>query len=204
LYIKHLVKRLVEDGYYAVVMIARRCGGLSLSTPEGFTSSRTSDIREAINTVKALPFVDDMFGIGFSLGCTILLNYVGQEGKKAPLKGAVCISPSYDFKSSPKHFGLWSKALLVNALIRWAKRHESMLSTHPKIKWDELMKAEDVRAFDMADVVGPYGYRDLDHYYNDASPIHRISNVIIPTLSISAEDDPVYNVSTIPEPNMKI
>jgi predicted alpha/beta-fold hydrolase len=198
LYVKHLIPKLKENGYRAVVMVARGCGGLTLSTPEGFTASRTNDMREAIKIVRDQLFVSDMYGVGFSLGAVLLLKYVGEEGPNTPLRGAVAISPSFDFSVTPPHFDMWSRGRLVKGLINWAKRHEDVLSTHPKVKWQELITAQNVRQFDHAGVVGPHGYRDVDHYYEDSSPRYKTSGITIPTLSVSARDDPVCCATTVP------
>jgi predicted alpha/beta-fold hydrolase len=198
LYIKHLIPKLNAQGYRAVVMVARGCGLLKLSTPEGFTASRTSDMREAIQIVQEQPFVSTMYGVGFSLGAVLLLKYLGEDGDKTPLRGAVAISPAFDFAKTPAHFDMWSRKRLVKGLIEWAKNHEDMLSTHPKIKWQDLMNAENVRMFDTAAVVGPHGYRDVDHYYEDSSPRYKTSGITIATLSVSAQDDPVCCATTVP------
>jgi len=197
-YIKHLVPQLAREGYQTVVMIARGCGGLSLSTPEGFTAARTSDMKEALKVVSEEPFVGDIYGAGYSLGGILLLKHLGEEGDKALVKGAVAVSPSYDFSKTPRHFDVWSRYRLVHGLIEWAKKHEDILRTHPKIEWDKVINAVNVRAFDSAAVVGPFGYRDVDHYYEDSSPKYKTSTIVIPTLSVSAEDDPVCCVTSVP------
>jgi len=197
-YITHLIPLLDARGYRAVVMIARGCGGLKLTTPEGFTASRTSDMRHAVKLVRSQPFVSEMYGVGFSLGAVLMLKYLGEEGDKTPLQGAVAISPSFDFAKTPPHFELWSRLRLVKGLIEWAKNHEEVLSKHPQIRWDEVMNAENVRKFDAAAVVGPYGYKDVDHYYEDSSPRYKTGGITVPTLSISAEDDPVCCATSVP------
>lgn len=197
-YVKHLVGKLC-DKYNVVVLIARGCGGLKLSTPEGFTAARTEDMREAVLYVKMKPFVGKVYGVGFSLGAGILLKYLGEDGDASPLDGAVAISPAFDFACVPPQFDAWSRYRLVGGLIGWAKKHEEWLSVHPKVDWAGLLGSKTVREFDHYGVVGPYKYRDVDHYYYDASPIRVSKNITVPTLALVALDDPVCSGLGAPE-----
>lgn len=64
-------------------------------------------------------------------------------------------------------------------------------NTKNKIRIDESLKAKSVREFDHHAVVPVHGYDDVDHYYRDSSALHTSHSICIPTLAISAEDDPV-------------
>lgn len=196
-YVQHLVVRLASEGYDSVVLVARGCGGLKLSTPEGFTAARTGDMREALHHVAQLS-PRRLFAVGFSLGAGLLLKYLGEEGSRCQLAGAVAISPSFDFAVTPKHFDLWSRHRLVHGLVEWAKQHDQVLQSHPDIKWDDMLQAKSVRDFDVACVVGPYSYADVDHYYSDASPVRVSGQIATPTLTLNALDDPVCCGSTVP------
>ena len=35
-----------------------------------------------------------------------------------------------------------------------------------------------------------FGYRDVDHYYSDANLIEKMHRIKVPTLCLSASDDP--------------
>ncbi|KAH9261756.1 hypothetical protein BASA81_000412 [Batrachochytrium salamandrivorans] len=197
-YVQHLVVRLASEGYDSVVLVARGCGGLKLTTPEGFTAARTGDMREALHHVSQLFPHRRLFAVGFSLGAGLLLKFLGEEGSHSKLAGAVAISPSFNFAVTPKHFNLWSRHRLVHGLVEWAKQHDEMLKPHPDIKWDDMLQAKSIRDFDEACVVGPYSYLDVDHYYSDASPIHVSGQIATPTLTLNALDDPVCCGTTVP------
>lgn len=42
-------------------------------------------------------------------------------------------------------------------------------------------------------------YRDVDHHYNESSPVNYIHNISIPTLALSAADDPVCSIDGLPK-----
>jgi abhydrolase domain-containing protein 1/3 len=116
----------------------------------------------------------------------------------ARLKGAVAVSPAFDFSIQPPHFALWSRLNLVHNLKAWACKHEVLRAGIP---WDQLMAAKDVRAFDTVAVVAHYGYRDVDEYYSDASAKHVAGKVFVPTLALTADDDPVCSAKGVPGPD---
>jgi hypothetical protein len=55
-----------------------------------------------------------------------------------------------------------------------------------------------VREFDAATIVPMFGYRDVMHYYRDASSGRLLGDVGIPFLMLNALDDPVCAASGIP------
>lgn len=119
-YIKHMVSKFQDMGYDSVVFVARGCGSLELTTQDGFTASRTQDMREAIAEVQSrFPSNRPTFAVGFSLGAGLLLKYLGEEAEQCTLTGAVAISPAFDFSKTPQHFDLWSEHRLVHGLIEW-------------------------------------------------------------------------------------
>ena len=54
-----------------VVCIARGCGGVKLTTPEGFHAARTSDFEEALEEIRRQRPNHRLYAVGFSLGASI-------------------------------------------------------------------------------------------------------------------------------------
>lgn len=203
-----------------VAFIARGCGGLQLTTPESFTAARTSDLQFAIKHIRSLYPNRDVFAIGYSLGAGILLKYLGQNGENSSLSAAVAVSPSWNFLISTPVFEFWSRLRLVGKSLKvcsllipcaeglreYLLDHISYLRSHPSnlIKIDETVKATNVREFDHYAVVPAHGYRDVDHYYFDASAINHSKGITTPTLALSADDDPVCAVEGCPWDDMEL
>ncbi|CAM9981910.1 unnamed protein product, partial [Ectocarpus fasciculatus] len=96
-YITFAARALQKRGYDVVSFVSRGCGGLTLTTMEGFHAAKFSDLSEALEHIRKQKPSRPIFCAGFSLGAGILLNYLGAVGDKSVLKGAVAISPSWDF-----------------------------------------------------------------------------------------------------------
>jgi abhydrolase domain-containing protein 1/3 len=215
------------QGYDVVAFIARGCGGLPLTTPESFTAARTSDLQAALLHLRSLYPETNFFAVGYSLGAGILLKYLGQAAKTSQLSAAVAVSPSWNFLISTPVFEFWSRyrlvgkcslslsfssisllsllltivsGLLVEGLREYLLDHLSFLRSHPlnNIKIDQTLTAVNVREFDQYAVVPAQGYRDVDHYYFDASAINHSKGITTPTLALSSDDDPVCSVEGCP------
>lgn len=80
------------------------------------------------------------------------------------------------------------------------------MRTHPSnlIKIDKTLESSNVREFDHNAVVPVHGYRDVDHYYFDASAIHHSKGISTPTLALSSDDDPVCAVDGCPWDNKEL
>lgn len=53
----------------------------------------------------------------------------------------------------------------------------------------DLLQARTIREFDERFTSIMFGYPSNDHYYHDASPVHRLKSVQVPMLCLNAADD---------------
>ena len=196
-YVRHAVPRLLAAGFRVVVLVARGCGGVELRTPSGFTAHRTDDHRDAVEHVQRKYPRAPLFGVGYSLGAGLLLKYLGEEGAASPLRGAVAVSPSFDFHIKPAHFELWSRYRLVDGLKEWARKNRERLA-HPKLDFERVLASVDVREFDTHAVVPVYGFSSVDEYYEASSAIRVAHDITTPTLALCAADDPVCSADGVP------
>jgi predicted alpha/beta-fold hydrolase len=123
-YLYHFARELLDHGYQPVVMVARGCGGLSLTSPSLFAGSIPFDLYDVIHHIQEeyinnrslsssqLSEIDNssnntsnntnrkIFAIGYSLGAASLFHYVSlchNRRENAGLTAAFCISPPWCF-----------------------------------------------------------------------------------------------------------
>lgn len=113
-YITFAARALQQRGYDVVSFVSRGCGGLTLTTMEGFTAARYSDLQAALEYMKIKDPSRPIFCVGYSLGAGILLNYLGSSGNKSVLQGAVAVSPSWNFHLKTPAFWAWSALPLLS------------------------------------------------------------------------------------------
>lgn len=112
-YIQHCAERFLKAQYQVVSFVARGCGGLTLTTPQGFTAARYSDLGDCLAHIRSKKPDSKIYCVGFSLGAGILLNYLGYSGDSALVAAAVAISPSWNFLIETPYFNWWSKYHLI-------------------------------------------------------------------------------------------
>ena len=148
-----------------------------------------------------------LYGVGISLGGTILLNACLGKQTSASLSNPildalVCISSPLDLAACsssierPRNFIYQS--WLLNRLVRQTladpfgiNQKEKDLLINPNGKISKNMNS--IRAFDSAITAPRWGYKDVDDYYLEGSPINSLLdrlNDIPPVLIIQSIDDP--------------
>jgi predicted alpha/beta-fold hydrolase len=193
-YLVHLVEVLTSAGYRVVVMVARGCGGVPLTTPVPFNGARVLDFKEAINRVHKLYPSAQIFAMGFSLGACLLVRYMSEVGEDTPVVGAIAVSPPWDFqiKGALCFDLIWTK--LLNFLLKfYAIKNFSAFQDH----FLSIMLTSSIRDFDSI-CCSMSGYKDVNEYYDDCSiwkVLHRVSK---PTLVVSSVDDPICNIEGCP------
>jgi uncharacterized protein len=141
--------------------------------------------------------VDRLPGIaiaGYSLGGNLALKLAGELGDAAPpeLKAVCAVSPTMDL------------SVCVDALERrsnWVYEWNFIRNLRGRMKrksaaWPgaydlaPLRRVRTVREFDDAYTAPHHGFRDAADYYHRASAMRVIARIHVPTLILTAEDDP--------------
>eukprot|EP01039_Chlorochromonas_danica_P002806 gene2806-3060_t len=114
-YIYHFAEELYETGYQPVVMVARGCGGLAITSPTLFAATIPFDLYECIHHLQErFGSEQKIFAIGYSLGAASLFHYVAlcKDRRPSGLSTAICVSPPWCFRQTvtqPTIIGtLWS------------------------------------------------------------------------------------------------
>ncbi|OKL56990.1 hypothetical protein UA08_07954 [Talaromyces atroroseus] len=217
-----------DSGWEACVINARGCAQTKISTSLLFNARATWDVRQLVKWLRKTFPNRPLFGIGFSLGANILVNYLGEEGENCLLNGAViCANPwNLDVTSVALHrtwigaevYSTHMAASLVRLFEQYVtlhtscptrddsvcianlkyERHVDELTSHPRLKPDDARKAKYIYEFDRAIQCPLWGYPTEGAYYRDASSTDSLLSIRIPFLAINAEDDPISAKEAIP------
>jgi predicted alpha/beta-fold hydrolase len=191
-YLIHVVEKLVNRGYRVVVLVARGCGGLDLTTPVPFSASRTSDLRHALSLVASRYPRARILALGFSLGAGITLRYLGEVADQTPLSGAVCISPYWNLLRPTAMMPVWG--FVVGAAVKlYALIHRE----HFRDKLWDIMTSWEIGGIDKH-LAPIHGHESVEAYYSAANPIASSARIQVPTLAVNAADDPLCNIDGCP------
>lgn len=92
LYCTSMANSAIEHGYDFVIMNYRGMDNVALTTPVIHNAGNTNDTRDVVDYLfKEHCCTEDgkqfrqLFGVGLSLGATILANYVAEAGDECPI-----------------------------------------------------------------------------------------------------------------------
>ncbi|RKF76829.1 putative esterase [Golovinomyces cichoracearum] len=213
IYLKHVLEPLVNtDGdrrWEACVVNSRGCAHHKISSSLLYNARATWDCRQTVSWLKKTFPNRPLFGVGFSLGANILVNYIGEEGPACVFKAAVVISNPWALEIGSVALQrtwmgreIYSKTMGAN-LRRLIELHHDQLSKNPFLDLEKIRKSVYIHEFDRL-VQGPtWGYPTEGSYYRDASSADSLLAVRIPLFAINAEDDPIVTNEAVPYEEVK-
>jgi uncharacterized protein len=205
-YVRGLAEKAFIAGFNAVRLNQRNCGGTEHLSDSLYHSGLTADpiavMRELID-VDGLP----AFAIaGYSLGGNLALKLAGDYGASAPKQlHAVCaVSPTMDLAVCVDALEERQNAIYQWHFVRNLKRRMRRKARAFPGRWslDGLRRIRSIREFDQAYTAPHHGFRDAADYYHRASAMRVIAKIAVPTLIITAADDPFVPPGPFTEPGV--
>lgn len=206
-YILGLVHALTHAGWDCVAVNFRSCGGELNRQSRFYHSGETTDLHTVVQHVSGK---DDVAGIaiaGISLGGNVALKYLGEQGSNADpkLKYAVAISVPCDLGSSSRKMARFSNRIYMRHFIQSlipkahakAKLYPGLFST------DGLESMRTFAEFDDQITAPLHGFDSAQDYWKKSSSRPYIPKIAIPSLLLSARNDPFLTPSCFPEEEAK-
>ena len=133
-----------------------------------------------------------MAAVGFSLGGSILLRYLGETGKDTPLDAAVAVNPPTDLTWSivelERPTNRLYQAYYVRGLTNGLRRRAHL---YPDLyRRPDPRRHRTVRAIDEDYIARDAGYATAYDYWYGTSALRALDGVRIPTQVLSSQDDP--------------
>jgi predicted alpha/beta-fold hydrolase len=206
-YMRGLADKAFAAGFNAVRLNQRNCGGTEHLTDSLYHSGLTQD---PISVLRELIEVDGLssFAVaGYSLGGNLTLKLAGDFGANPPKElHAVCaVSPTMDLAAcvealEEKQNRLYQWHFVRNLKRRMRRKAEAWPG---RFSLAALRGIRSIRAFDDAYTAPFHGFSDAADYYHRASAMRVIDKISVPTLIITAEDDPVVPPEPFCDPAVK-
>jgi hypothetical protein len=131
---------------------------------------------------------------GFSLGGNVLLKWLGECGADVPpaIRAAAAVSVPYDLARGSRYinrgFARAYERHFLRSLVRKAvEKREQFPDIAPKVDLATLRTMWD---FDDIVTAPVHGFRDATDYYERSSSLRWLDRIRVPTLLVSAADDP--------------
>lgn len=193
-YAQGLLGEARARGWAADMLIFRSCSEDMNLTRRFYHSGETTDLALLVSRLIDERPEQSLFLVGVSLGGNVLLKYLGEQGVDLPrqIKAAVAVSVPFDLERASRHIDRGFAKIYQRHFVRSLKRKALIkLERFPDlIDRNELMKLHTMYELDNAMTAPIHGFRDARHYYSSSSSIGFLERISIPTLLLSAVDDP--------------
>lgn len=193
-YVANLFAEVERRGWSADLILFRGCSGEVNRARRFYHSGETTDLDFALRRIVAERPTAPVGLAGVSLGGNVLLKWLGEHGDAVPatVRGAVAVSVPFDLARGSRHISRGFSRVYERFFLRsLVAKTRQKLAHHPDLC--DAAALDRVRTlWDFDDVVTApvHGFRDASDYYSQSSSIHYLAGVHIPTLLLSAVDDP--------------
>ncbi len=193
-YVRGLAAKAFASGFNAVRLNQRNCGSTEHLSDGLYHSGLTADpiaVMQQLIDVDRLPA---FAVVGYSLGGNLALKLAGDYGANPPaeLRAVCAVSPTMDLAVCVDALDERQNTLYQWHFVRNLKRRMRRKARAFPGKWplDALSRIKSIRAFDDAYTAPHHGFRDAADYYHRASALPVVDRITVPTLIITAADDP--------------
>jgi predicted alpha/beta-fold hydrolase len=175
----------------------RNCGGTERLSSTLYHSGLSCDIRGVVLELIERDGLPEIFAAGFSMGGNLVLKMAGDMGSSAPLelRAVVAVNPAFDLASCADALAAPRNFIYEHHFVtRLKRRMRYKASLFPELYELRALagfrRIQTVKDFD--DVVTAHycGFEDASDYYVRSSASRVVSEVRVPTLIITAKDDP--------------
>ena len=203
-YVRGLADKAFRSGFNAVRLNQRNCGGTENLSDSLYHSGLTADPAAVMRELADVDGLTAFAVAGYSLGGNLALKLAGEFGAAPPpyLRAVCAVSPTMDLAVCVDALEEQQNAVYQWHFVRNLKGRMRRKAAAFPGNWslDALRRIRSIRAFDEAYTAPCHGFRDAADYYDRASAMRVIHRITVPTLIITAADDPFVPPGPFKEP----
>lgn len=198
-YIRGMMRCFVALGWIGVLMHFRGCSGAPNRLPRCYHSGDTQDLASTVDLIRSRHPSQKITGLGFSMGGSVLLKWLGETGKANPLVAAAAVSVPFEFEKAANKVNSGLSRLYQWVMLRDIRNKllKKYSTTNPPVSVDVILSAKNFWEFDSKVTAPLHGFADAKDYYQRTSSRQFLRNIDVPTLVIHAADDPLMTPEVI-------
>jgi len=191
-YVAGIISSVAAAGWGATLMVFRGCGSTPNTARRFYHSGETSDVAHVYSMLRMRDPAASWYAVGVSLGGNVLLKWLGETGDSSAIVAAAAISVPFDLEAGARKIS-HGVARIYDRNFLTTLRNKALrkLDVYPDLfDRDALLRARSVFEFDEAVTAPVHGFADAHDYYQRSSSLAYLSRIRVPTLLLSARDDP--------------
>jgi hypothetical protein len=210
-YVLSLQRFLSKNNISSVAMNFRGCSGEINRKAKAYHSGSSADVSEVFSKLCEKYFNKQFACIGYSLGASVLLKWLGEIQEHHKVVKAAAIS-------TPFSLGECSKAMLSGMSQLYGKYFVQRLVGDLKTKMELFQKRKQVEELSLLGNLGDFsrlrniwefdelvtaplnGFKNALDYYEQCSSLNFLSSIKTETLLIQSKDDPLIPGKSVPLP----
>lgn len=198
-YVRGTAEKAFLSGFNVVRMNQRNCGGTDRLTPTVYNSGLSADYCAALKELIQHDGLGAICLLGFSMGGNLVLKAAGELGASAPkeLIAVAGVCPTIELAACVDAIEQPANRLYQLNFVRHLKaRMRRKAKLFPgRYDLSKLGSIRTIREFDEFITAPNSGYHDADDYYYRASAARMANQISVPTLILTAQDDPIVPYS---------
>ncbi|MGH9702140.1 MAG: YheT family hydrolase [Candidatus Acidiferrales bacterium] len=194
-YMLGTAEKAFRQGFNVLRMNQRNCGGTEQLTSTLYNSGLSRDYKSVVEELIARDRLPEIFAAGYSMGGNLVLKMAGEWSDHAPaeLRGIAAVSPSLDLAACAGALNRPQNRIYQRHFVNKLKqRMQRKAKLYPGLyPLDGLNRVRSVWDFDDVITARFCGFRDAADYYQRSSALRVIAGIRVPTLIVTAQDDPM-------------
>lgn len=202
-YVGGMFDQARRRGWGAHLLLFRGCGSVPNRARRFYHSGETTDLALAVgHLLERYPHAP-LAMVGVSLGGNVLLKWLGELGGSIPdrIRAAAAVSVPYDLERGARYISHgFSRVYEANFVASLKRKAIAKLERYPDL-FDAaaLRRARTIFQFDDAVTAPVHGFENARDYYARSSALRFLRSIRLPTLLLSAVDDPFVPPAVLDE-----
>ncbi len=201
-YVRGTAKLFWQNGWDALAWNCRSCSGEMNRQFRMYHHGDTDDIHTVIQHALKQGQYEKIVLVGYSMGANISMKYLGTQGKNAPgqIQAAAVFSAPCNIREGADVLDRWDNALYkYRFMFALYKKIKQKARQYPgKLDLSKFRKVRRWRDFDAYFSAPISGYASADDFHRQASAINFLEGIQVPTLLVSAQNDPILTPACFP------
>lgn len=199
-YVRGCVRALCRRNWDAVAWNFRGCSGEPNRLQRSYHSGASEDLAAVVERVERLGY-RMIAVVGFSLGGNLTLKFLGEGNPAASSVAAgVGVSVPCDLQGAAESISrpecaFYLRRFLRTMIARMREKRRRFGARFPEVnpRW-----IQNFRDFDDQFTAPLHGFHDAADYWRQCSSLRFLGGIRVPTLILSAEDDPFLSRECLP------